>query len=172
MKLFRKMTAILLLAAVALLPAAGLGEGTVNAFDTLRVLMEAEFDEELPVAQGDSIYTEVDEDTSRGLLCRIVYGSGNTDSSIMISGINGDGRYEIRTYSGLSGTQILYIIYLICKDYSFVRTEVPADAQYTIEISLGEGEENTAMIDSEEKAEAMTRDIREALGSAETVGAE
>ena len=58
MKHFRKIIAVLLLAAVALLPAAGLGEETVNAFDTLRVLMEMEFDEGLPPVQGDSIYTE------------------------------------------------------------------------------------------------------------------
>ena len=46
MRYSRKIIAVLLLAAVALLPAAGLGEETVNAFDTLRVLMEMEFDED------------------------------------------------------------------------------------------------------------------------------
>ena len=94
MKLFRKMIAVLLLAAVALLPAAGMGEETINAFDTLRVLMEMEFDEGLPPAQGESIYTEVDDDTAQGLLCTIVYGEDEKDSVMMISGINGEGKYE------------------------------------------------------------------------------
>ena len=175
MKLFRKMIAVLLLAAVALLPAAGLGEETINAFDTLRVLMEMEFDEGLPPAQGESIYTEVDDDTAQGLLCTIVYGEDEKDSVMMISGINGEGKYEIRTYSDLTPVQLLYYTYLVCRGYSFVKSELPADADYSVVIALGEEEENIIVINSEENAEAMAETVREALesaGAAEEAGIE
>ena len=175
MKLFRKMIAVLLLAAVALLPAAGLGEETINAFDTLRVLMEMEFDEGLPPAQGESMYTEVDDDTAQGLLCTIVYGEDEKDSVMMISGINGEGKYEIRTYSDLTPVQLFYYTYLVCRGYSFVKSELPADADYSVVIALGEEEENIIVINSEENAEAMAETVREALesaGAAEEAGVE
>ena len=175
MELFRKMIAVLLLAAVALLPAAGLGEETINAFDTLRVLMEMEFDEGLPPAQGESIYTEVDDDTVQGLLCTIVYGEDEKDSVMMISGINGEGKYEIRTYSDLTPVQLFYYTYLVCRGYSFVKSELPADADYSVVIALGEEEENIIVINSEENAEAMAETVREALesaGAAEEAGVE
>ena len=175
MKLFRKMIAVLLLAAVALLPAAGLGEETINAFDTLRVLMEMEFDEGLPPAQGESMYTEVDDDTAQGLLCTIVYGEDEKDSVMMISGINGEGKYEIRTYSDLTPVQLFYYTYLVCRGYSFVKSELPADSDYSVVIALGEEEENIIVINSEENAEAMAETVREALesaGAAEEAGVE
>ena len=166
MRHFRKIIAVLLLAAVALLPVSGLGEETVNAFDTLRVLMEMEFDEGLPPAQGESIYTEVDDDTAQGLLCTIVYGDEENASVMMIAGINGEGKYEMRTYSDLTSIQLFYYSYLVCRGYSFVKSEMPAGEDYSVIISFGSEDDDIILIDSEDKAEAIAETIRNALESA------
>lgn len=175
MRHFRKMIAVLLLAAVALLPVSGLGEETVNAFDTLRVLMEMEFDEGLPPAQGESIYTEVDDETAQQLLCTIVYGEDESKSFMMVSGINGEGKYEIRTYSNLTPVQLFYYTYLVCRGYSFVKSELPAGGAFSVVISLAGEDENVILIDDEEKAQIMAETVREALesaGAAEEAGIE
>ena len=174
MRHIRKIIAVLLLAAM-LLPVTGLGEETVNAFDTLRVLMEMEFDEGLPPAQGESIYSEVDDDTDQGLLCTIVYGEEENSSVMMIAGINGEGKYEMRTYSDLTSLQLFYYTYLVCRGYSFVKGEMPAGTNYSVIISFGADDDSIALIDSEEKAEMMAETIREALesaGAAEEAGIE
>ena len=157
---------ILVFLLAALLPLTGLGEETVNAFDTLRVLMEMEFDEGLPPAQGDSIYTEVNEDTAQELLCTIVFGTEEADSVITVSGINGEGKYEVRTYPDLSGMQLFYYSYLVCRGYSFVKSELPAGADYLVVISMGGEEDNNILIHNDEDAQIMAETIREALESA------
>ena len=175
MRHFRKIIAMLLLAAVALLPVSGLGEETVNAFDTLRVLMEMEFDEGLPPAQGESIYTEADDETAQGLLCTIVYGEDESKSFMMVSGLNGEGKYEIRTYSALTPVQLFYYTYLVCRGYSFVKSELPEGGQFSVVISLSGDDENVILIDNEENAQLMAETVREALesaGAAEEAGIE
>ena len=175
MRYSRKIIAVLLLAAVALLPAAGLGEETVNAFDTLRVLMEMEFDEGLPPVQGDSIYTEVNEDTARGVSCTIVFGTEEADSFITVSGINGEGKYEVRTYPDLSLVQVFYYSYLVCRGYGLVKSELPAVADYSVELSFGGEGDRTILIDNDEDAQRMAERIREVLestGAAEEAGIE
>ena len=89
MKTFRKAIAVLLLMSVILLPASGLASG----FDTLKTLVEMEFSDTIPAPEGYSIYNDVESETDNGVLCVIIF--GDESNSIMISGINGNGKYEI-----------------------------------------------------------------------------
>ena len=167
MKHFMKMIAVLLMAAL-LLPAAGLGEEggeQVNALDTLRVLMEMEISEGIQPVQGESVYDEVTEDTDPGVVCLIIFGEGEDDSnnSILISGINGQGQYEIRMYSDLDLSHMIYYTYLANAAYNMIQGELPAGAAYSIMISYGEGENDVVLVDSEEKAVSMTETLREAI---------
>ena len=167
MKLFRKTIAVLLMAAL-LLPAAGLGEEggeKVNALDTLHVLMEMEINESIQPVQGVSVYDEVTEDTDPGVFCVIIYGEGGDDSnnSILISGINGQGQYEVRMYADLDLSHMIYYTYLANAAYDMIQGELQAGATYSIVITYGEGENDVVLVDSEEKAQSMTQTLREAI---------
>ncbi len=101
MKMFKRMLAMLLLTAVALLPVAGLGEEETkseaeDAFETLRTLMEKPLSESIPEKKGSSLYAEVKtvEDakavsdntppTPVDIVCQIYFDNG----SVIIASIN------------------------------------------------------------------------------------
>ena len=130
----RKVLALLLLVSVTLLPVAGLAAG----FDVLKTLIEMPVSEDMKPAEGLSTYSDVSADTSQGVLCIVTYGENGNDSSMMISGINDDGKYEIRMYSDLDFMQIIYYSYLVSKSYSLVQEGLPSGEKYLIIVSLGE----------------------------------
>ena len=80
MKTFKRAIALLLLMTVVMLPVTGLCD---TGFDTLKMLMELETDA-VPLATGTSIYGDVDEDTSRGVLSMIMFGAPISPNVIMV----------------------------------------------------------------------------------------
>ena len=157
MKTMRKVIAILLLMSIALLPVAGLGEA---GFEFLKLLMEKPLSDDVtvPLATGKSITSDVKEDTSHGVLCTIMFSDeGNT---IMISGINDGGKYEIVLYSDLSMVQMLYYSYLVSKAYSEIQSMMPSGEIYSILVSYGD---DVVFINDASKAEQFAQTIMDTV---------
>ena len=148
MRKFRKVLALLLLVSVALLPVTGLASG----FDTLKSLIELPISDDVKPAEGFSIYDDVDADTSKGVLCMVMYGENGEDSSMIISGINDNGKFEVRMYSDLDFLHTVYYSYLVSKSYNLIQAGLPSGASYFITITLSE--DNTIFItDASEASE-------------------
>lgn len=132
MKSVKKLIAVFLIVTITLVPLAGLAE---NAFEALKTLMDTP-QADITLASGYSIFSDPDKDTSNGVLCMIMF--GDDSNMIMISGINGSGKYEIRMYSDLSLVQMLYYSYIVSADYSKIQNKMTAGAQYSILVTYGE----------------------------------
>ena len=155
MKLFRKSLAVLLLVTVLALPAAGLCEGA--GFETLKALLETPASSSIPVPEGTSLFDDVDDETDDGILALFMFGDTENESSIIISGINGNGKYEMRFYSGLNVMQMLYYSYVVSTGYSTVQSGLPGGAQYSILISYGE--DQIILITDQEKADTFAESV-------------
>lgn len=133
MKSFKKAIAVLLIMAIAILPVSALGEA---AIDALKKLMEAKPTDDVPAAVGYSIYNEVDSETSKDVLCLIVF--KDDENMITLSGINGKGQYEIAMYSNLNLIQMLYYSYMISASYDSVQRKLSGDASLMILCTYGD----------------------------------
>ena len=156
MKTFKRAIALLLLITVVMLPVTGLCD---TGFETLKMLMELETDA-VPPATGTSIYGDVDEDTSRGVLSMIMFGEDSM--SIMNSGINANNKYEIVMYNDLSIVQMLYYCYLISSVYSLVQAGVPAGESFIIFVSYGD---DMILISDETKAKDFAETVMSTISS-------
>lgn len=132
MKSVKKLIAVLLIVTITLVPLAGLAE---NAFDALKNLVDTP-QTDITLASGYSIFNDPDSDTSDGVLCMIMF--GDESNVMMISGINGSGKYEIRMYSDLSLIQMLYYSFVVSSNYSKIQSKLKSGAQYTILVTYGE----------------------------------
>ena len=158
MKMIRKTAAILLLAAIAILPAAGLGEG---GFEMLKLMMEVPLSDGIELAEGYSIENDVTADTSDGVLCMIMFGDNNM---ITISGINSKNKYEIEMFSNLTMVQMLYYSYIVSSMYSVVDSARTGSGPYMILVTYGEGDDSgTIFISNESEATKFAETIMDAV---------
>jgi len=151
----KKMIAILLIMSISILPAVGLAG---NAFDTLKELLDKPATD-IKLPEGFSITNEPDADTSDGILAMLSY--RDDGNSVMISGINGEGKFEIRMYSNLTIAQILYYSYIVSANYAKVQNQMPAGARFSILVSYGE--EGMIFINDEAKADQFRETIVSAV---------
>ena len=144
MKSFKKMIAVLLIMMIGLLPVSGLAE---NGFDALKNLLDTP-QTDITLVEGYSITNDPDADTSDGVLALITY--GDESNMVMISGINGSGKFEIRMYNNPNLVQMLYYSYIISANYSKIQRKMNAGAQFSILVTYGE--DGVIIITDEAKA--------------------
>ena len=113
---------------------------------------------------GVSVYEDVTEETPDGILCGFMYGETEEGYSIMISGVNSDGQFEIRAYFDVTLEQMLFYTYAMARYYSLVQDGLPEGEVFTIVLSYGEDE--NSIVDSEEEATELADSIEAMLQGA------
>ena len=95
--------------------------------------------------EKSSTRSEPPRDTFRRVLLSALEGSGPPDwtampapAIILLTGINGSGKYEIRMYSDLSLIQMLYYSFVVSSNYSKIQSKLKSGAQYSILVTYGE----------------------------------
>ena len=158
MKSFRKLISVLLILAIAILPVTALAD---TGIDSVKRIMSQNPTDDISAPKGTSIYNDVTSETSKGVLCLITF--KDDSNMITVSGINGNGKYEIAMYSDLSLVQMLYYSFMISNSYRSIQKLMPSGESFMILVTYGE--DGVIIIMDESKADEFRDTILKAVES-------